>query len=151
MTKYKTESHLRSLIKGITWRIIATTDTILIVLLITCITGNCNIDQAIKIGFVEFALKLIVYYLHERVWQQRLLNKTITQKQIFQKTVSWRLIATTMTFIISGTILNTFNEIALSIAGLELFTKFALYYLHERLWLKLPLGRIRQSFSFKKK
>ena len=29
------------------------------------------------------------------------------------------------------------------IALTELFTKFALYYFHERLWLRLPLGRIR--------
>jgi uncharacterized membrane protein len=66
-----------------------------------------------------------------------------------RKTVSWRIVATTMTFVISGTILNAFNEIALYIALTELFTKFVLYYFHEKLWVKLPLGRIRNFFSKK--
>ena len=61
------------------------------------------------------------------------------------------LLATTMTFIISGIILNAFDEIALYIAFTELVTKFILYYLHERLWLKLPLGRIRNYFFKKNK
>ncbi|OUS01639.1 hypothetical protein A9Q86_07675 [Flavobacteriales bacterium 33_180_T64] len=150
MAIYKEESHIRSLIKGISWRIVATTDTVLVVLLITCITGNCSIESAIKIGSIEFFIKFFVYYLHERVWQKLLLNETVNQKQTLKKTISWRIIATTMTFLISGSVLNAFDEIALYIALTELFTKFALYYLHERLWLKLPLGRIR-NFFFKRK
>jgi len=151
MTAYKTESHIRSLIKGISWRIIATTDTILVVLLITCLSGYCSLENAIKIGSIEFALKFLVYYLHERIWQRFIVNKTVTPKLTLKKTISWRIIATTMTFIISGTILDAFGEIALYIALTELFTKFALYYLHERLWLKLPLGRIRHFFFGKKR
>lgn len=146
MATYKKESHLRSLIKGVSWRIIATTDTILIVLLITCITGNCSIENAIKIGALEFLLKLIIYYFHERIWQRALKNGALSSKKILYKTISWRTVATSMTFIISGTILDAFNEIALYIALVELVTKFVLYYLHERMWLKLPLGRIRNFF-----
>ena len=115
-------------------------------LLITCLTGNCNIDSAIKIGTLEFFLKFVVYYLHERIWQKALKNGILASRKILYKTISWRILATTMTFIISGTILNAFNEIALYIALVELFTKFVLYYLHERIWLKLPLGKIRNFF-----
>ena len=150
MTIYNKESHLRSLLKGISWRVVATTDTILVVLLVTCLTGNCNIESAIKIGFIEFGLKFLIYYVHERAWQRVLDNKIVTKKQTLQKTISWRIIATTMTFLISGSVLNAFDEIALYIALTELFTKFALYYFHERLWLKLPLGKIRQYFFGKK-
>ena len=146
MTTYKRESHLRSLIKGISWRIVATCDTVLIVLLITCSTEQCSLDNAIKIGALEFLFKFIVYYLHERIWQNPLKKGTLYSKKILYKTISWRIVATTMTFIISGTILNAFNEIALYIALVELVTKFVLYYLHERMWLKLPLGRIRNFF-----
>lgn len=147
MTEYKKESHLRSIIKGISWRIVATSDTILIVLAITCLSGNCSIDDAIKIGIAEFLIKLIVYYIHERVWQKALKNGTLSSRKTLFKTISWRVIATTMTFIISGTVLKSFNEIALYIALIELFTKFVLYYFHERLWLKIPLGKIRNIFS----
>lgn len=150
MTTYKQESHIRSLLKGISWRIVATTDTILVVLLITCLSGDCSIDSAIKIGAIEFLIKFLVYYLHERVWQKLLLNKSVTKQQTLRKTISWRIIATTMTFIISGSVLESFDQIALFIALTELFTKFVLYYLHERLWIKLPLGRVRQFFFGKK-
>ena len=149
MIIYKKESHLRSLIKGISWRIVATSDTILVVLLITCLTGNCSIEQAIKIGAVEFLIKLLFYYVHERYWQRSLKGNRVSSRVTLYKTISWRVVATTLTFIISGTILNAFNEIALYIALVELVTKFVLYYFHERVWLRLPLGKIR-NFFFKR-
>lgn len=146
MAKYKQESHYRSILKGISWRIVATADTILVVLLVTCLTGNCSLENALKIGFAEFFIKFIIYYIHERIWQKILFDKEVSQRQTLYKTISWRLVATTMTFIISGAILESFDEVALYVALTEMFTKFVLYYVHERLWLKLPLGRIRRYF-----
>jgi len=122
---------------------IATTDTILVVLLITCLTGNCSIESAIKKGAIEFFIKLAIYYVHERVWQQIGMTKKGSIRRTLHKTISWRIIATTTTFIISGAVLESFDEIALFIAMTELITKFVLYYFHERLWLRLPLGKIR--------
>lgn len=58
------ESHLRSIIKGITWRVIGTLDTMTISWLITG-----SIKFALTIGSIELASKFILYYLHERVWQ----------------------------------------------------------------------------------
>jgi uncharacterized membrane protein len=146
MTIYKKESHLRSLLKGVSWRIVATIDTVLVVLLITCLNGSCSLELAFSIAFVEFFLKFAGYYFHERIWQNALKNKRVTAQKTLYKTISWRVAATTMTFFISGTILDTFGEIALYIAITELFTKFVFYYIHERIWLKLPLGRIRNYF-----
>nr|WP_321233979.1 DUF2061 domain-containing protein [uncultured Psychroserpens sp.] len=150
MSIYKSESHIRSLLKGISWRIVATTDTILVVLLVTCLMGECSIESAIKIGSIEFLIKFLAYYFHERIWQRLLINNRVNKKSTLKKTISWRVIATAMTFLISGSVLNAFDEIALYIALTELFTKFALYYLHERMWLKLPLGKIRNYFFSKK-
>ena len=137
---YSKESHLRSVIKGVSWRFIATSDTILVVLIITCLFGECSIGNALKIGAIEFVIKLFIYYLHERIWQK--INKTsdITKRKSLYKTMSWRIIATGTTFIISGAVLRSFNEVALFIALLEASSKFILYYGHERLWLKLPIG-----------
>ena len=58
------ESHLRSILKGLTWRIIATGTTILIAYFITG-----QIEDALKIGGIEFVGKVLIYYLHERIWQ----------------------------------------------------------------------------------
>ena len=58
------ESHLRSVLKGITWRVIATTTTVTIAYFITG-----EIKDALKIGAIEFIGKVFIYYLHERAWQ----------------------------------------------------------------------------------
>ena len=134
------ESHERSIVKGISWRIIATTDTFLVVFFITCMLDQCSVENALKIGVIEFFLKLLIYYTHERVWLQFIKSFIFSKQQSLLKTISWRLLATTTTFLISGTVLNEFNEIALFIALLELISKFILYYFHERIWIRIPLG-----------
>lgn len=58
------ESHIRSIIKGVTWRVIATTTTIVIAYIITG-----EVRDALKIGGIEFVGKVFIYYLHERIWQ----------------------------------------------------------------------------------
>ena len=58
------ESHLRSLLKAFSWRIVATSTTAIIAYIITG-----EIVAAVMIGGIEFFAKLIIYYLHERAWQ----------------------------------------------------------------------------------
>jgi len=52
------------------------------------------------------------------------------------KTLSWRIIGTIDTMIISY-ILTGKLDIAVSIGGIEVVSKMVLYYLHERAWIKL--------------
>jgi uncharacterized membrane protein len=59
----KRESHLRSVLKGFTWRILATTTTTTIAYLAT---GSAKL--AFTIGGFEFFIKIFIYYLHERAW-----------------------------------------------------------------------------------
>ncbi len=61
--KPATESHLRSILKGLTWRIIATS-TIFVITYFT--TGE--IKTAFTIAGIEFPVKLLIYYAHERAW-----------------------------------------------------------------------------------
>jgi uncharacterized membrane protein len=56
------------------------------------------------------------------------------------KAVSWRTLGTVDTFAISWFMTGRV-EVAGSIAGLEIITKIAWYYLHERLWSAIPWGR----------
>jgi uncharacterized membrane protein len=62
----------------------------------------------------------------------------------FIKAVSWRLTGSMDTLVISFLVTGRIKY-ALSISGVELFTKIGLYYLHERVWEKVPLGRIRET------
>lgn len=144
---YKKESSIRSVLKGVSWRVIATLDTFLIVLLYSCYQCDCSLEFAFKIGLYEFLIKFFIYFLHERLWQSAYKNGGISNKTILYKTLSWRIVATALTFIIAGTILKSFSDLAMTIAITELFTKMFLYYGHEKLWLFLPLGRIRNYFK----
>lgn len=58
------ESRTRSILKGITWRIIA---TLTIIVIAYGTTGELSL--ALQIGSIEFVVKFILYYLHERLWQ----------------------------------------------------------------------------------
>ena len=49
------------------------------------------------------------------------------------KAISWRIIGTIDTILISWFITGTLS-IALSIGSIEVFSKFFLYYGHERIW-----------------
>jgi len=51
------------------------------------------------------------------------------------KTVTWRIIASIDTFLLSWLISGSVN-VGLSIASLEVLTKMFLYYIHERQWEK---------------
>jgi len=57
------DSHSKSLAKAFSWRIIATVTTGLISLLLT---GSVKVASAIMT--FDFILKLVLYYIHERLW-----------------------------------------------------------------------------------
>ena len=61
----------------------------------------------------------------------------------FVKAVSWRLTGSMDTMIISFLITGRIKW-ALTISGVELFTKVFLFYVHERVWNKISFGRIME-------
>ena len=52
------------------------------------------------------------------------------------KAVSWRIVASTDTFLISW-LITGYLTLATTIAGVEAVTKFCLYSSHERAWLRI--------------
>lgn len=52
------------------------------------------------------------------------------------KTISWRVIGTIDTMLISYVLTNKL-DVAMSIGGIEVVSKMILYYIHERAWIKL--------------
>ena len=65
----------------------------------------------------------------------------VSYKRHLLKTITWRIIGTLDTIIISG-ILTGSLKIGVAIGGIELISKMVLYYLHERIWYKfLKFGR----------
>jgi uncharacterized membrane protein len=56
-------------------------------------------------------------------------------KRHIAKTITWRILGTLDTIVLSWFILGDFS-LAFKIGGFELITKMLLYYFHERLWFK---------------
>jgi len=59
------ETNLRSIVKGISWRFVATTTTIIIVYVFFG-----RLDLAIAAGMIETVLKVGLYWAHERIWHK---------------------------------------------------------------------------------
>ena len=54
---------MRSLAKAFSWRVVATLTTSVIAYIITG-----SLDTAALIGGIEFFVKFLIYYMHERAW-----------------------------------------------------------------------------------
>jgi len=66
------------------------------------------------------------------------------KRRSIAKTISWRAIGTIDTILISWIVVGNIN-FAVTIGGVELFTKMTLYFLHERAWNKCNYGREKET------
>lgn len=142
------ESKKRSLVKGLSWRLIGTADTIMLAYLITG-----NIENALKIGWLELFTKTILFFIHERIWLK--INTDRMQDshaRSITKALSWRITGTIDTIILSFLVITYAGHGDLKIPPIytasaiglaELFTKVILYYFHERAWLNVKWGKIQ--------
>ncbi len=73
------ETHLRSIVKTISWRVLATLTTISLVYIFI---GDLTV--AVSVGGIEVFLKMLVYFLHERAW-----DKIKFGKKEIQPAVIW--------------------------------------------------------------
>jgi len=63
------------------------------------------------------------------------------------KAMSWRIIGTIDTFLISYLITGKI-KFAISISGIELLTKFSLYFMHERIWNRIKFGKEKYQIDY---
>ena len=118
----------RALIKTISWRIIASVITIMI---IYGLSGD--ILAAISIVGVEFFTKMGLYWLHEKAWGLSNKPPKGSKKRSLFKTATWRVVASLDTLIL--VLLVTKEPVWAGWAALiESLAKTLGYYLHERIW-----------------
>lgn len=129
------DSHGRSLIKGVTWRVIGTADTFLWSWLITH-----EPVAAGAIASLETLTKIVLFYVHERLWRIFPWAPNARLRSL-SKAVSWRVVGSLDTFLLTMLVTGKLRY-AVSIAGVEALTKIALYYLHERAWRRVRWGRL---------
>ena len=59
------ETHLRSVVKGVSWRFIATMVTALVVYVY-----SGELAAAAIVGSIDAVAKIVLFWGHERIWQQ---------------------------------------------------------------------------------
>lgn len=68
------EKHSRTIFKTLSWRILATSTTLILVYIFTE-----NIAISASVGILETIAKTILYYLHERVWNKTNFGRKISE------------------------------------------------------------------------
>lgn len=73
---HEQETNIRSVAKSITFRILATLTTMLLVYIFFG-----RLDLAAIIGGLEILIKLILYFFHERIWNRVSWGKIIVEDE----------------------------------------------------------------------
>lgn len=75
------------------------------------------------------------------------------------KAISWRIIASLTTFLISFVVFRSLTDKSVSetmetagaITGVDFFAKLLFYYLHERMWTNIDWGKSWRRMAWKRK
>jgi len=70
------EKPARSFAKAVSWRIIATLTTIILVYIF-----SKNLELGTLVGVTELVSKTVIYYVHERVWNLFNFGRGVKAKQ----------------------------------------------------------------------
>jgi len=86
-------------------------------------------------------LEIIILILHNKILISKCTKNMEQKRRSILKAVTWRMTGTVDTIVISFLLTGKMTT-ALSIGGIEVFTKMLLYYAHERIWNKVKFGKI---------
>ncbi|MEM7210983.1 MAG: DUF2061 domain-containing protein [Pseudomonadota bacterium] len=147
----------RSMAKAISWRVVGTLDTLLLSFVILTFLGPLlgmteashadNAKTATYIAVTEVVTKMVLYYVHERLWARSKWDVGVNEfgarrdgpKRSGTKTATWRVTASLDTMILALIFTGNLGT-AISIGGFEVITKLVLYYFHERAWARVNWG-----------
>jgi uncharacterized membrane protein len=132
------DGHARAVAKAFTWRVIGTLDTFLWGWLVTGHAGSAG-----AIASLEVLTKIVLYYVHERIWRVMPLAPDSRARSL-AKAFSWRFIGSLDTFIL-GLLVTGNATYAVTIATGEAASKIVLYYFHERIWRTVKWGRLEAN------
>jgi uncharacterized membrane protein len=65
-----------------------------------------------------------------------------TQKRSIAKTISWRVVATIITGVVTYALTGRL-DFAVTVGLADTVVKFFIYYVHERMWTRVSYGKVR--------
>jgi uncharacterized membrane protein len=148
------DTHLRTFLKAFSYRfLVVIVDTIVLL----SITGESNMVIAI-VGIGNISAT-IIYILHERIWNEikwyrashfHIEHKSPTIKEKIErsllKAITYRSFILLADLIILNSYLNTLKY-SLMIVLLSNFIRTILYFIHERVWLRIPWGIVLRKMT----
>ncbi len=156
---YARETPKRSFTKALTWRVLGTLDTFFLSFVIIkylgplfgaeAVASDLDVAQtASLIAITEILTKIAIYTLHERGWNRISWGvsnagsgRHETRRRSLFKMTTWRVLASLDTMILAFIFTGNIGT-AISIGSFEVITKLVLYFIHERVWLKLKFGLV---------
>eukprot|EP00041_Stephanoeca_diplocostata_P028883 m.836052 g.836052 ORF g.836052 m.836052 type:complete len:148 (-) comp23456_c0_seq4:3241-3684(-) len=137
------DSPVRTLAKTTSFRVFATTATMLLAF---ALTGS--LTTAIKIGIPDTLVKLLFYYMHERLWQTA--GFAELKGRTFYKMATWKVCAISSTITITAIVNGGDLRFAFKLGPIDTVIKSLIFYLHEQIWEKISWGIERKGDSNKK-
>ena len=142
MKKYN-ETHPRSVIKVITWRVLLTMSHVINTFIITG-----SLIAGLTVAGLAALINSFLFWSHERLWNQVNWNRRDNDKLIFEegqsrsisKIITWRILITASNFFIPFFVTGSLGSAALFV-GLATVINMFLFWSHERIWNLLHWGK----------
>ena len=135
------ETHGRTLLKTIVYRVLC---TIAVFLIATSLGADSAASGTLALIVVVFGT--IVYYVHDRVWNRFAWNRDETgaesTRRSLVKTIVYRLITVIIGVTLARMIITDSTQTALVFGVAQFVVNMILYYLVERVFNKLSVGRV---------
>jgi uncharacterized membrane protein len=138
------ETHLRSISKVISWRILLTTSHVINGFIVSgsWLTG-------LQIAALATIINSFIFWAHERSWNfvqwNRKPNDNILfhegQPRTISKSVTWRILITISNFVIPFIMTGSWGSAA-AFLGIATLVNIAIFYGHERVWNRISWGKI---------
>jgi uncharacterized membrane protein len=140
MFNFVSETHLRTFVKTVGYRILS----ILITMAVTSFFGDASTMAAM--GVAAFIFGTASYYLHDRAWLLTGWNRddqgVDSNKRSIVKTIVYRIIVLIMTFFIAKFVLTgSSNQTAATFAVVMLVVNAVVYFLFEKLCNYISWGK----------
>lgn len=133
------ESHLRSIIKVISWRVLITISHV-----VNGLIATGDLVLGLKIAGMALIINSVLFWIHERSWNFFQWDRKEDVNQPFKegqprsltKVVSWRILITASNFIIPFVITGDWGQAAL-FTGMATVINMILFWSHERIWNRI--------------
>jgi uncharacterized membrane protein len=137
------ETHVRTIAKMISWRIILTISHFVNGYIVTG-----SMVSAAAIAGVSAILNSVLYWLHERSWNYAQWNRKDASTTMFvdgqprtiSKILTWRVIITGSNFVVPLILTGSWG-IAAAFVSIAIVVNMCIFYVHERIWNKVAWGK----------